>query len=87
MKLEKGETYIWTHSVGTDTLKTTFKVLEDYSKEGSDSRPPHYMCEFIKIRMNGKEVTESYLEKSFSGERTRGLPVEKIEEMDSLKKA
>jgi len=82
MLIEQGKTYIWTAQVEEGEMKTTFKVLEDnttpFRLEG-DPRP-HYMCEILKVTVEGEEVTDQYIKKAFDGERVRGIPPHKLED-------
>lgn len=84
MRLEEGQTYIWTKSPPEGTMKTTFKVLEDntnpFRLEGHPS--PHYMCRIQKVEIDGEDRTDEYIEKAFDGERTRGIPSVNVEDMD-----
>jgi len=65
-------------------MKTKFEILEDntnpFRLEG-DPRP-HYMCEILQVTVDGEDVTQEFLEKSFDGESTRGIPAEKLEDME-----
>lgn len=54
---------------------------EILSVNGDDYRedyPAHYMCEIQKVAKDGEDRTQEMLEKAFNGERTRGIPLKQM---------
>jgi hypothetical protein len=85
-QLDEDHTYVWTEEVPEGTMKTTFTVEENntYPSTPDKDKPPHYWCTINKITVDGEDKTDEYIQKAFSGERERGIPLNKVEEMKDL---
>lgn len=62
-------------------MTVTAEVLGDTAED----QPDGIMFHIEEITRNGEEATEELLQKAFDGERTRGAPYEKLEEMDEIR--
>jgi len=59
-------------------LTVTAKILQANGDNFREDYPAHYMCEIQKVEQDGEDRTEEMLEKAFNGEKTRGIPLNQV---------
>lgn len=78
LNLKSGQVFKFTEK----GLTVTAEVLKKNGDNHRENYPAHYMCEIKKVETNGEDRTEEMIDKAFNGEKTRGIPLEKICELD-----
>jgi len=76
--LKSGQVFKFTE--GGLTVKA--EIVEVNGDDHREDYPAHYMCEIQKVEQDGEERTEEMLEKAFNGEKTRGIPLKQMCELD-----
>jgi len=77
--LQEGQTVKITIPAADGDMTITADVMHRTTRDDeADGR----MFRFKKIEVRGEDRTEEYLEKSFGGERVRGMPDDKLRDTD-----
>jgi len=79
-ELQQDDTIRLTEQVQEGKMDVFAQVLE----RTEDDRPDGWMMHIKIIAVDGKDVTEEYLEKAFGGEKIRGIPDEKLKNSEEL---
>ena len=76
-RIEEGQVLEMEFPAEDGTATVTAEVLGPTEED----RPDGWMFRIEKVEHDGQDKTEKWLEKAFDGERIRGAPMEKLEEM------